>query len=63
MNNKKKIGIITYYNFYNYGSVLQAYALSKFINSLSDDYEAILIEYDKNNKLRNKVISDRGGEV
>ena len=59
MNNKKKIGIITYYNFYNYGSVLQAYALSKFINSLSDDYEAILIEYDKNNKLRNKVISDR----
>lgn len=39
----KKIGIVTYYKIYNYGSILQAYALSEKINSLG--YESEIIDY------------------
>lgn len=44
-----KIGILTYEslycNFTNYGTVLQAWALSKAVAALNDEYEPILINY------------------
>ena len=40
----KKVGIITYHHYYNYGSALQAYALQDAINSF-DGYKAELIDY------------------
>ncbi|WP_041139759.1 polysaccharide pyruvyl transferase family protein [Beduini massiliensis] len=39
----KKIGIVTYYKIYNFGSILQAYALSEKINSFG--YTAEIIDY------------------
>ncbi len=42
---KKKIGILTYHSSDNFGSVLQAYALSKFINFHNVDCE--IIDYRK----------------
>lgn len=43
MNNKKKIGAITFHSSYNHGSCLQAYALQKYITStfLNVDYSII----------------------
>lgn len=41
--NSKKVGLVTYYSFYNYGSSLQAFALSETIKSLG--YDARLIDY------------------
>lgn len=41
----KKIGILTYHDSDNYGSVLQAYALSHYINSLGADCK--IIDYRK----------------
>lgn len=44
-NNKKKIGILTmYYNSFNYGGLLQAYALVKYLNNKG--YDAKQISYD-----------------
>lgn len=40
----KKVGIITYHHYYNYGTVLQAYALQKAIDSL-EGYQAEIIDY------------------
>lgn len=40
----KKVGIITYHHYYNYGTVLQAYALQKAIDRL-DGYQAEIIDY------------------
>lgn len=40
---RKKVGIITYYSAYNFGSVFQAYATQKMIQEL--DYEAKIINY------------------
>lgn len=40
----KKIGIITYYRYYNYGTALQAYALQKAV-SLLPDVQSELIDY------------------
>jgi hypothetical protein len=37
----KKVGIITIYSVYNYGAMLQAYALSKYIESIGYDSEII----------------------
>lgn len=42
---KKKIGIITYFYFYNYGTVLQAYALQRAINLLNKNVSAEIINY------------------
>ena len=58
----KKVGIITYYNFYNYGSSLQAYALSEKIKSCG--YDVYLIDYANltyswNKKLRINVLGKR----
>ena len=61
----KKIGILTFYNSYNYGAVLQAYATQKFLED--NNYEAKFINYvneyeNKFNKLfsyrKNKSLKD-----
>ncbi len=49
MNNKKKIGILTFHNAHNYGAVLQAYALKTKLNRMG--YEASVLNY------RNKYIA------
>lgn len=41
----KKIGIISYFNYYNYGSMLQGYALQKYINEMGEKIECELINY------------------
>ena len=40
-----KIGIITFYQFYNYGALLQAYALEQFVKGLDKDFEVELINF------------------
>lgn len=40
-----RIGIITYHRAENYGSVLQAYALNKYIRDLNKQYEVETIDY------------------
>lgn len=40
----KKVGIITYHHYYNYGTALQAYALQKAIDGI-DGYRAEIIDY------------------
>lgn len=40
----KKVGIITYHHYYNYGTALQAYALQKAIDSI-EGYQAELIDF------------------
>ena len=47
----KKVGIITYHHHYNYGTVLQAYALQKAI-SMIDGYDAEVIDYRFENEKR-----------
>jgi len=49
----KKIGIVTYYSIYNYGSVLQAYALINTVQSLG--YRAELINYNDMSKTHNII--------
>ena len=41
----KKIGIISYFNYYNYGSMLQGFALQHYIRSLGQDVKCELINY------------------
>lgn len=41
----KKIGIISYFNYYNYGSMLQGFALQKYIRSNYADIDCELINY------------------
>ena len=38
MDEKKKIGILTFHNAHNYGAVLQAYALKTKLNPILRDY-------------------------
>jgi hypothetical protein len=45
-NKKKKIGVLTFHCAHNYGAVLQAYALQKFLEKMG--HEAFLIEEKKN---------------
>ena len=45
----KKVGIITYHHYYNYGTVLQAYALQKAIESLGD-YDSEIIDFRAHNE-------------
>lgn len=53
----QKVGIVTYYSIYNYGSVMQAYALSETIKKMG--YEAVLIDHANLNKKWNKKIRFR----
>ena len=50
----KKVGIITYARFYNYGTALQAHALQQAVASLPD-VEAELIDYRFNEKLKHSL--------
>ena len=38
-----KIGIVTWFHYRNYGTVLQAYALQKFLKS--NGYNCVLVNY------------------
>lgn len=49
MNDKKKVGILTFHNAHNYGAVLQAYALKTKLNRMG--YDACVLNY------RNKYIA------
>ncbi|MBP3793165.1 MAG: polysaccharide pyruvyl transferase family protein [Ruminococcus sp.] len=50
----KKVGIVTYYSIYNYGSVLQAYALNKTVLKLG--FSPVLIDHANMNKKWNRKI-------
>jgi hypothetical protein len=41
----KRVGIISYFNYYNYGSMLQGFALQYYIKSVTNDIECELINY------------------
>ena len=43
MDEKKKIGILTFHNAHNYGAVLQAYALKTKLNRMG--YKAKILNY------------------
>ena len=45
--NRKSVGIITFHHYYNYGTMLQAYALQKEIELLG--YQSELIDFKQNN--------------
>lgn len=56
--NIKKVGILTFYKAYNYGAVLQAYALQVYLKSLG--YDVYIIDYAPSYLLAyNKLISIR----
>ena len=68
----KKIGILTYYyGNYNYGGLLQAYALTEYLSGIGYDAEQICFIKPKNNKknvslktrLRWKLSAAKGGAV
>ena len=42
---KKQIGIITYFYFYNYGTMLQAFALQYILNKIDYTHEVDIIDY------------------
>lgn len=52
-----KIGIITWHQYHNFGSALQAYALSKACSEISDYVK--IIDYQKNKKMGNIAVSLR----
>lgn len=41
----KKIGILTFHRAYNFGAVLQTYAVQQAVRSISDDVDACVIDY------------------
>ena len=49
----KRIGVVTYWEIYNYGSFLQAFALQKLLEGLG--YQADVITFDEDNGLLSKV--------
>lgn len=58
----KKIGVISLYNgSYNYGGVLQAYALCKLIDEIG--YDATQICYSRTKKLTNKIQQIRAKKI
>ena len=52
---KKKIGIVTFHRAYNYGALLQAYALQKKINEENDAY---IIDY-RNKNVEKRLYRDK----
>ena len=54
--NKKKIGIITFHNSYNCGSMLQAYALQQIVDRLTERESEIV---DFSNEGQQKLYSVR----
>ncbi len=60
-NNKKKIGIVTIHFGFNYGSVLQSYALASYLNSEFQWGCAKVIDYIPNRyALKNRIFQKRG---
>lgn len=58
----KRVGILTFYNNYNFGSYLQAYALQSAVYSLG--YSPVIIDFSDyskrwNKRLRNKTLANR----
>lgn len=51
----KKVGIITYHHYYNYGTVLQAYALQKAIENLGN-YESEIIDFRAHNEKKKTAL-------
>lgn len=41
----KKIGILTFHRAYNFGAVLQTYAVQQAVRSISDDFDVSVIDY------------------
>ncbi len=57
---KKKVGIITFHRVYNYGAVIQAYALQKILEAY--DYDAEVIDFSKDKQLDyTNIISRKNG--
>ena len=57
MTKKRKIGIITIHRIYNYGSVLQAYALQEVISKLG--FEVEIIDYLYPNSSHRNLVTDK----
>lgn len=51
-NDLKKIGILTFHRAYNFGAVLQTYALEEAIGTISNDTEVCVIDY-RNDRIEN----------
>lgn len=52
-----RVGIITWHHYHNFGSALQAYALSKACSEFSDNVK--IIDYQKNKKAKNRALTLR----
>ena len=44
-SNMKKIGILTFHRAYNYGAVLQCYAVQQSIQNISEGVDVCIIDY------------------
>lgn len=53
----KKIGIISYFNYYNYGSMLQGYALQKYISQLDKTIDCENINYRHASKYKSSLFA------
>lgn len=49
-----KIGIVTWFRYENYGTVLQAIAMQKFLRNKEDDVEFLNFELDDGKQIKNK---------
>jgi hypothetical protein len=54
IGNARKVGIITVYSGYNYGSALQVFALSRFVTSLG--YKGVVIDYLDMSQSHNRLL-------
>ncbi len=55
----KKIGIITYHKFYNYGSMLQAFALQRYLEDNGSDAEIINYTIKDNKEKKSDILLSR----
>ena len=56
MKKKEKVGVVTLFNCYNYGAVLQAYATCKFLEKLGyNDVELVNYENKYESKLKKTI--------
>lgn len=52
---RKKIGIVTYYNIFNYGSFLQAFALQEKVKQLGYEAEILELSYSRIDNIVNRI--------
>lgn len=57
MKPKKKVGILTFHNAYNYGAILQSYALTTYINTIGVKSELVRYNSSAIDKRYNKYIT------